>query len=739
MKILNILILFLFIASSTFFGCIKHISITKTNEDGRNQLKRAIGGFKKKDYASSMDILLETIEEYPDTAKDPDILYLMAMNYHMLKDNDRAIRTWETFLSQTSILHDYGLYYLGLALAERGDYFLAKETLSGLINDYPQSRFVELCKIRLAEYLVMMGNVEEGLRMIQQLKTTIPSNLLPELLLSMGRIYEYLGDFTKAFEAYLELYVKFPLDDNAVMAKEKIDLMVKEFNMTLTTKNLMERISNLTNHAKFALALKELSEMDPEQLSREDRQRYLYLRALAEYNLRQYASASRTLEKSISSGVENADLLFLRGKVLSRLGNIEEARRTYNRIITGYPDSEWVDNAYYKLAALSYLENNLSDALGKIDFIINNFPQSDSITDALWAKVWYAFRSSRTEDAISALKLLSTRRDVDGLKNSAVRYWLARILESQDRTTAEAIYNEIILKTIPPDFYTLLAIVRMRSSNMNLQFEPINPAVDIPVYNGNLFHLRHAQKLFELGFDEDAEYESKLAEMETQSDPGKLFLVGEFYNNAEMYYDSILLARIYLPDYIYNPDNFSFTAAKLAFPRGYRQLVEEYSKKYHLDPNLIYAVILAESMFNKDSISTANAMGLMQIIPSTGKFVASIAGLRNFNTDMLLDPEINLGLGTKYLSMLAEQYNSNLILMLAHYNAGPTNLNSWIERSDPREVDTFVENIPFNETREYIKKVISYYCFYTWLYGGNINIPLILGVGDNNVQSTVTP
>lgn len=735
-KILFFIIYFIFFSN----GCLKHrINQTPPDDLFNYQFKKALTEFYRGNYSDSIEILTELSREMPGLSQDADILYLLAINYYTQNDWERSVSAWEEFLAKPSELADYGLYFLADSLAQRGDYYLAKETMNTLLNSYPDSRYAEPGKIKQSEYLVMMGNTEEGLNQYMNLRKTISANLLPELLTSLAKTLEYLGRFQEAIDVYLEIYVNFPTDKNATIAKQHIDNLAGKIKFELSPQKVIERINNLINRTEYLSALREIEDIDTTRLDRAQMEKYFYLRALSEYNLRYYSRALATIEKSISMNIENADLLFLKGKLLSRLGKNDEAKRNFSRLITDYPSSEWLDNAYYKLAALSYLENNYSDAIVKIDELLNKFPESDAIIDALWAKFWYSFRAGKTDDAISALRTLSLRKDIDEIQNSSVRYWLARILEKNDTTTAESIYNEIILESTPPNFYTLLSLLRIKNREHIIQLEPFVSNLKLYQYNHNLFHLEHAKKLSWFGFTADTEIELKLAEKETRSDVAKLLLVGNFYLASELYYDAIMLSKIYLWEYINRTNNFSSEAAGLAYPRGYRQLVEEYSKKYNIDPNLIYAVILAESMFNRDSVSRANAMGLMQIIPLTGRYVASLAGLKDFSPEMLMDPDINLGLGIKYLSMLQNQYSGNIVLMLAHYNAGPMNLNSWLNTTGTQEVDMFIENIPFNETRKYIKKVISYYCYYSWLYGGNIDVHRIFGIPDEKIHSTESP
>lgn len=159
----------------------------------------------------------------------------------------------------------------------------------------------------------------------------------------------------------------------------------------------------------------------------------------------------------------------------------------------------------------------------------------------------------------------------------------------------------------------------------------------------------------------------------------------------------------------------------LTFPRGFKKYVEESASLYGLPTELIFAVILAESEFNPDAISPAGAIGLMQIIPPTGRELAKSFSI-DFSPDLLFEPYINISMGTFYLKKLNQMFG-NVILALSAYNGGPHNVRKWLRRCLKPEV--FVETIPFRETRLYVKRVLKYWLNYARIYGGKIDLRMI--------------
>ena len=123
------------------------------------------------------------------------------------------------------------------------------------------------------------------------------------------------------------------------------------------------------------------------------------------------------------------------------------------------------------------------------------------------------------------------------------------------------------------------------------------------------------------------------------------------------------------------------------------------------------------SAFNARAVSSSDARGLMQLLPSTGREVYQRLGLEAFRDDLLFDPQLNVRLGTQYLGRLADTHRGNLIPALAAYNAGPGRVKQWLKELSTADWDEFIERLPFEETRLYVKSVLRNYGVYQRLYG----------------------
>jgi len=154
---------------------------------------------------------------------------------------------------------------------------------------------------------------------------------------------------------------------------------------------------------------------------------------------------------------------------------------------------------------------------------------------------------------------------------------------------------------------------------------------------------------------------------------------------------------------------------KKIYPLKYTEYVEKYSKEYNIDSYMIYAIIKAESNFNENAKSNSNAIGLMQIMEPTAKEIAEKIDL-NITEEQLLEPELNIQLGTKYFAGLLEKYNNNYKIAIIAYNAGIGNVDKWIKEGIIKEDGTDLENVPFKETNNYVRKILRNYEIYKGLY-----------------------
>lgn len=160
---------------------------------------------------------------------------------------------------------------------------------------------------------------------------------------------------------------------------------------------------------------------------------------------------------------------------------------------------------------------------------------------------------------------------------------------------------------------------------------------------------------------------------------------------------------------------------KMIYPQKYAELVNQYAEENDLDPLLVFAIIKAESNFDEDVISNSGAVGLMQLMESTAQEMADDLAIEIPTKESLFDPELNIQIGTYYFAYLLGIYEGNIYLSLTAYNAGIGNVNTWIEEGTIREDGSDIENIPYKETNNYVRKIVRDYRIYQDLYEGGGN------------------
>lgn len=160
-----------------------------------------------------------------------------------------------------------------------------------------------------------------------------------------------------------------------------------------------------------------------------------------------------------------------------------------------------------------------------------------------------------------------------------------------------------------------------------------------------------------------------------------------------------------------------FIALPRVFPMRYQKMVMQYAAEFGVEPSLVYGVIHTESKFRPGAVSAKQAKGLMQITDGTGEWAAGKLGLAEYSNMSLYNPEINIRIGCWYLNNLNNQFHGNWDTTLAAYNAGSGNVSKWLANAQYSQDGSTLSEIPFEETKNYVKRVKRTQKIYQWFYG----------------------
>ncbi len=491
--------------------------------------------------------------------------------------------------------------------------------------------------------------------------------------------------------------------------------------------------------AKAAWALMDLKEvedgwiLDWAKVLEEERE---YHRAMVAYD--------RYVDLVPDSVRENPEIQMARARLLWRTSHFEES-------VTLFRDLVETDDRDFELAVLeewlsARKSQGNSAALRTIEgWITERFPQSRLSTDIIASRGHYAYSRSDYEIAKSYYNKIQSLRTPhasaglsrmrlgqiylheqnyqkafevfdsylkefpNGRRWEEATYWLARSLLKLERGP-EALNNARDLnRRSPLSYYSALSF--------ELLGEPYEPQIpegpDVTVV-GWIQPLLIALDRFQLaGLNIAAEMAIGDLIETTENDIQASIILAENLIERGFTIQGINIGWKLLA----NGVGMSKRLAKIIYPFPYREMVYTEASEYSVDPVLLAALIRQESAFTPAIRSSAGAIGLMQVMPATGREVAKGAGIAGFSSLSLETPEINLHLGTRYLVEMQDRYGEvGLPLVLSAYNAGPTRARRWRNFSEVTDILRFTERIPFEETRGYVKNVVRNIHVYRFLY-----------------------
>ncbi len=281
-------------------------------------------------------------------------------------------------------------------------------------------------------------------------------------------------------------------------------------------------------------------------------------------------------------------------------------------------------------------------------------------------------------------------------------YWLAYAhLKKGEGEAALKIWQELAVKR---NYYGFMSAARL-GLPVGLEYQAIEIATETKELVENAPGFVRAKALHELKRFTSARREwNYLINTSTQ---GEKLAAAELAHHLDWHGD-VIRTVAGMGEYNY---------LDLRFPKAYEALFKKYTKKNKIDLSWGYAISRRESSFVAQARSKAGAVGLMQLLPSTAKYIAK----SHVNRRKLIEPKTNIKLGTKYLSYLKRKNNNNEILATASYNAGYHRVLKWLPE-DPIEVELWIESIPYKETRDYVKNVFAYRQVYHTRMGNTDNL-----------------
>jgi soluble lytic murein transglycosylase len=646
----------------------------------------------------------------------------------LLSENHRGFEAAELFRApeiEATELSGYAMFLAAreLELSRPGE---AREILQKLEANHGDIAVLDEARLALARLLKSGGDRERAKALLRAVAKCRDPKLKGEALADLGSLYFESKQYPEAAIALETLYYELPRHSRAseagrLLSQVRLKLPPVEL-LRLYTLGL-RRAELLMAEQRYADAYQGLSSL----LGRSfqgvaDEERVRLKMGICQYERRQLTGAASVLKKIHRDDLAPEALFYL-AQIARRLRQIPVMMARASELWERYPKSPWSEEMLFELARRHDDEGERDQALGYYRRALAEFPAGKHVLDARWRVLWQDFRSGRYADAGFGWEEAARERP-GGEECSKFLYWAGRSYQEAGRfDRAEPLYRQVLLG-FQNTYYGRRALEHLsevqdqRSSLAAI--EAARSGIDLSgaLKVDRVFLQTRIAQLYAAGLDQEALREAENAVQGKRDDAAFLAITAWIHADRERNLDAFRTLREAFPFHISaTGDLLPRPIWELFYPLGYWETIERYSKERALDPYLVAALIRQESTFNPRVQSHAGARGLMQILPSTGRVLARQERLR-YNASDLYDPEINIRYGTRYLKDVLESFGGRVDYALASYNAGPHRVKRWTGMNLAIPSEVFIEEIPFDETREYVKLVLRNEMLYRRLYGG---------------------
>jgi soluble lytic murein transglycosylase len=668
-------------------------------------------------------LLLATTAAAAPPSADTEQAWTQAVAAYQQGDVALLAREFGAEAALTSPIRDYVRYLLADALARRDDVAGARAAAVALVDRDPDSRLAPRALL-LAATLASSGGDEPGAHAaLKRLIERYPdAPEVPEALYLVGQTAEARQQIDVAAAAYRQVRVLAPTTAYAEAAGDRLTTLMQG-GLPLPPISMSERIDRAERLLKGGVPKTAADEA--EVIASEARDAGIALRALrvvadAAARLNRYEAAARALELAANRAPaeQRARLRLDQARMLIRAGQDKKAQPILTQVSTTGAESEIADALALHARALDDGGRD-AEAAALYRQIASRFPNREVAGTAMWRLGWLAWLRG---DIAAAGEQWARLADSPGGRafRGAALYWRGRTVEHlRDRAAAEPIYLKVLAEA-PRSYYGMLAARRVarapetprRSPATAFPAKPEDAVATDPGF-------ARVDLLRRIGLVEYAWEELEDVVAASVGDHARLYGASAAYVRDERYHLALRIARRYFGTLAVSGDPTLPRAFwEIIYPLGWRNDVADAARRAGLDPYLVAAVVREESSYYPRAVSRAGARGLMQLMPATARPMADLRGLAFEGGSLLDDPRANLDMGASFLSGLLKEFGDPH-LALAAYNAGPKRARDWWKSRRTNDMEAWVEQIPYDETRHYVKRVTLSWEEYRRIYGSD--------------------
>lgn len=660
-------------------------------------------------------------------------------------------------------LNDYAKIALGNISFDEKQY----EKALDLYRNVPADSALKIdANIKVAGCLYEIGKYGQAIEIYKSIILNNPDSAsLDQARFNLGKCFERAMMPKEAISAYHEVDLYHPLSPLVKDCVSRINVLSKRYNIypgAASAEDIFNKAMVFYNFGDFNSAAVTFKIIVNDYRGSELWEDALFKLAMCDYKKRRLNLAIKRFRICVERAGRTAPAAqFYMAFAYGKAGYFYQTLDCLNKVINNYPDSQYGDQAAYYIGYY-YEANGYKDAaLACYIKFTEKFPKSEFADDAYWktGRLYYF-----NKDYVKACETFSNAVDTCGSGDwlDACAYWEGLCYEKMGKKWEAASSYQFVVSRYDHSYYSYRAREKLASLGMGvketsriiidspvisetygsvpetsfaeepLPFEsftednqyPTLQTASFKITNLNEHFIKYSE-LMAVGFYDEAATEASL--LIDNSPPDKKMSARLAYASANLAAGKIRDSIIYAETLCNNSilygtyGQLPMLTWQLAYPRGFYKHVNEYAGEFGLDECLVLAVIREESRFNPKTVSWANARGLMQMIPQTGRNVARLIGIRPYYTNKLHEPDVNIKMGCYYLSQLMKRFDNNTMLALAAYNGGPLRVKKWMNKwwsevGSDIDIDEFVESIPLSETKRYVQKVMKSYYEYKRLY-----------------------
>ena len=702
------------------------------------RLTQALGFMQQGAWQQAMEAIGELDRKAALTPELARLWFVRGTLAHKLQDPDTARQAFERVWQGYPPLADYAAWEMVQYDAARDLLPTLQKTVTTLAERYPFSRLLPESRLVLARTQHRLGQSAPARAALERLvRDTAAPAIHAEAMAFLGQVYEDRGELDLAAQILQRLGETHPRDKQAALAlRHSRELLARlpEAPRLPDPEQLLASIDRLAEGQLWQEIEARLSTLDTLPLPDTLSVKVLMKRGAVAVRRGRLAEARAVLQdvlRRFPQGGHLAEAYYLLGSVYQRQNQPANSMQVYEMGLVQPPTLPWTAKTLWALARLQEEQQALARAIDLYQRLAQDFPTYEQAESGLWQAGWLQYRQ-RHYHAASTLWQSFEQRFPRSPLLPQVLYWQGRAAQQGgQQDTAFRLYQRIVAD-YPVHYYTTQGHASLQAAGVRSALATDKALLTTPVLlqdpallpeqsqgkpSKAHFHLVRVQELQQLQMYQKAGHEIRsLAPLLPSTPAAQYFLASLHVNNQQ---HAAAFRALYSAMEALSPAEVRGLPRDfwtMMYPQAFWPEVSQLAQTRGLNPYLVLSIIRQESAFNPAAISSSGARGLMQLMPTTAQELFTKLKLPQEPASRLHDPQLSITLGTHYFAALMQRYQGNVVLALTGYNAGPARASRWREQWSGVPTDEFIERIPLDETRNYVKLTLRNLMMYERLY-----------------------